>query len=257
MEYQRENFNGVCDFKSRFHLGWQMAENLHEYSELLFCKKGECIATVNGQDIPLKAGQFVWIPPNYIHGYLGDSAEVVCAVFSNDMIPLFFQALAGRHFCVSAMEAEELSEILGRFYELKKEDFLTISGYLNLICAKVIKQATFSRAKQSDGVLYQKVISFLSLHYTEDITLSSVAKKFGYNEKYLSHTLHELTGIHFRQLLTFYRINHAKQLLEREKGKKITSIATESGFSAINTFHRVFKERTGFTPLEYRKNFCK
>ncbi len=256
MKYQNENFNGTCDFRSRFHDGWRVSEHLHEYSELLYCQKGEGTVIINGQEILLGEKQLVWIPPNYVHRYECGSAQVVCAVFSNDMIPFFFKALAGRYFCVSAVNADELSGILDRFYQLDREDYLTVSGYLNLVCAKVMKQSNFEGAKRTDGILYQKVISYLSEHYTEDVTLSKVAKKFGYNEKYLSHTLHELTGIHFRQLLIFYRINHAKQLLEKEKDKKITSVATESGFSAINTFHRTFKEMTGLTPSEYKRKFA-
>lgn len=257
MNYQNENFNGEYDFRSNFHNGWIMPSNLHEYSEILYCKKGEGIATVNGQPISLKENELIWIPPNYVHSYDFENAEVVCAVFSNDLIPLFFKALEGRYFCVSAIKAGECSQILDKLYQLKKEDFMTVSGYLNLVCALVIKQSKLEDANRQDGILYQKVISYISSHYTEDVTLSQVAKRFGYNEKYLSHTLHELTGIHFRQLLTFYRINHAKKLLEENKTKNITTVAEESGFFSVKTFNRAFKEKTGLTPFEYRQRFSK
>ena len=254
MQYQLENFNGEYDFRSRFHDGWQINANLHEYSELLYCQKGAGIVTVNGQNIPLEEGQLAWIPPNYVHKYDFPNAQVVCAVFSNDLIPLFFKVLAGRYFCVSAVDMEELSYLPPLFPALKKEEYLLISGYLNLICAKVIKQSSFENRKHSDGILYQKVISYIADHYREDISLKQIAKQFGYNEKYLSHTLHELTGIQFRQLLSFYRIGHAKKLLTGST-QDITSIAMDSGFSAINSFHRTFKEMTGMTPSEYRKTF--
>lgn len=253
MQYQLENFNGEYDFRSRFHDGWQINANLHEYSELLFCQKGTGVVTVNGQDILLKEGQLVWIPPNYVHRYDFPEAQVICAVFSNDLIPLFFKALAGRYFCVSAVDMDELSCLLGLFPALKKEDYLLVSGYLNLICAKVISRAKFESGRHSDGMLYQKVISYIADHYKEDISLKQIAKRFGYNEKYLSHTLHELTGIQFRQLLAFYRIGHAKMLLTTDQNQDITSIAMNSGFAAINSFHRTFKEMTGMTPSQYKK----
>lgn len=255
MQYQLENFNGECDFRSRFHDGWQISANLHEYSEFIFCQAGAGIVTINGQEIPLKQGQIAWIPPNYIHKYDFPGAKVVCAVFSNDLIPLFFKALAGRYFCVSAIDMEELSSLPPLFPALSKNDYLLASGYLNLICAKVITHANFENSKHSDGILYQKVISYIAEHYKEDMSLKQIAKLFGYNEKYLSHTLHELTGIQFRQLLAFYRINNAKKLLTDGTGQVITSIATDSGFSAFNTFHRTFKEITGMTPSEYRKKY--
>ena len=255
MQYQLENFNGEYDFRSRFHNGWKIGANLHEYSEVLYWLQGTGVVTVNGQDIPLKEGQLAWIPPNYVHKYDFPNAQVVCAVFSNDLIPLFFKTSAGRYFCVSAVDMEDLSNLPELFPKLKKEDYLLVSGYLNLICAKVISQSNFERSKHSDGILYQKVISYIADHYREDISLKQIAKLFGYNEKHLSHTLHELTGIQFRQLLAFYRIGHAKKLLTGGTNQDITTIAMDSGFSAINSFHRTFKEMTGTTPSQYRKTY--
>ena len=255
MQYQLENFNGEYDFRSRFHNGWKIGANLHEYSEFLYCLCGEGTVTVNGQDIPLKERQLAWIPPNYAHKYDFPNAQVICAVFSNDLIPLFFKASAGRYFCVSAVDMDELSNLPEVFPRLKKEDYLLVSGYLNLICAKVISQSKFESNKHSDGILYQKVISYIADHYREDISLKQIAKLFGYNEKYLSHTLHELTGIQFRQLLAFYRIGQAKKLLTTGTNQDITAIAMDSGFSAINSFHRTFKKMTGVTPSQYRKTY--
>ena len=79
-----------------------------------------------------------------------------------------------------------------------------------------------------------------------------IAKEYGYNEKYLSHSLYGLTGVHFSKLLAMYRIEYAKELLANEKFATISEIALESGFSAINTFNRVFKEFTGMTPGKYK-----
>lgn len=257
MRYQNENFNGEYDFRCRFHNGWKIGANLHEYSELLYCKKGAGSVIINGSTIPIKEKQLVWIPPNYVHQYDCENADVVCAVFSNDLIPLFFKVQGGRYLCVSAVNTEELSGVLDEFYTLSREDSCTVSGYLNLICAKVLRQSKFDSGRHIDGILYQKVISYIAEHYTEDITLSGIAGLFGYNEKYLSHALHELTGIHFRQLLSFYRIGYAKKLLESDKQPDITDIAMRSGFSAINTFHRAFKEATGMTPMAYRRRHAK
>lgn len=253
MKYQNENFNGQYDFRCGFHDGWQMPDNLHEYSELLYCKRGEGTVFVNGQPVPLSEKQLIWLPPNYIHRYDCPHAQVVCAVFSNDLIPLFFKAAEGRHYRVLAVDAADLSDVLDGFCQLDKRDYLKISGYLNLIAARAVACSSFEPGKENDGVLYQKVISYISSHYTEDITLTGLSKLFGYNEKYLSHALHELTGIHFRRLLSFYRVNHAKKMLISDEGYSISHIALASGFGAINTFHRVFWETTGMIPSEYRR----
>lgn len=257
MKYQIENFNGELDFRSRFHKGWYMETHLHEYSEVLYCKAGGGQVTVNGTALYLGAGQFIWLMPNDVHQYDFREAELVCAVFSNDLIPLFFKAVAGKRPQPAPIEAGELAPLLEGLYTLKKENYLQLSGHLNLIAARVRECAQWVKAGQGDAGLYQKVVTYLAEHYTEDITLAGIARRFGYHEKYLSHTLCELTGISFKRLLANYRVNHAKRLLEQEKNISITTVAMQSGFSAINTFHRSFKELVGMTPLAYRKSFAK
>ena len=254
MKYQNENFSGEYDFRSRFHSGWQMPANLHEYSELLYCKKGSGYVTVDGKTILLRSGEMVWIPPNYIHQYDFDSAELICAVFSNDFIPLFFKKMKNRFLCVRAVSVAEMSEVIEKFPNLTGEETMLISGYLNLLGDIVIKRSSFEDERVFDAILCQKVLSYLAENYTENITLAGLSKKLGYNEKYLSHILHNLVGIHFRHLLNFYRVDHSKRLLAESRDMNISLIAAGSGFNSLNTFNREFKRVTGMTPSEYRRN---
>lgn len=252
MKYHNENFNGTLDFRCKFHRNWCVELHLHEYSEILYCKKGEGDILINGRNIRLKSNEFIWIPPNYVHQYAFQNADLICAVFSNDFIPLFFSEIREKQLVVSAIPADELSSILEGLYLLQKKQRLKICGSLNLIAEKVLKHSQLKESNCMDGVLFQKVVTYLSTHYTEDIKLCHLAKLFGYNEKYLSHALHSLTGLHFSKLLTFYRIEHAKKLLSQQPQKSITNVAMESGFSATNTFHRAFLKHMGMTPMQYR-----
>lgn len=257
MEYHNENFNGELDFRCKAHDAWQIDAHLHEYSEILFCKSGRALAYVGEREIALSENQLVWIPPNYVHRFECRDARVICAVFSSDLIPLYAKVLAGRHLRPTATDMGELCELLVRFPALSRaDDCLTVSGYLNLILSRVMASADFDDARGGDGDLYQKVISYVAEHYAEDISLGGVAKEFGYHEKYLSHALHELTGIHFRGLLNFYRLRHAKSLLEKKRGLTVAAVAAESGFGAVNTFNREFRRAFGETPSEYRRRYA-
>lgn len=257
MKYQSENFNGCFDFKCRAHNGWIMESHLHEYSEFLYCKKGSTDIFVNGKHIHLSEKHLVWIPPNYIHQYKQTDANLICAVFSNDFIPLFSHLTKEKRLQVSAIDFVDTYNIFDVLHTISPDNLMLISGYLNLICAKVIEQSSFEPMKQLDGVLYQKVISYLSSHFKEEISLKHLAKKFGYNEKYLSHSLHELTGVHFSKLLALYRIEHARNMLIGKPDYTISEIALSSGFTALNTFNRVFKEITGVTPSQYKNTYAK
>lgn len=252
MKYHNENFVGIYDFRCKFHDGWSTETHLHEYTELLYCKDGMCEVTIDGVKIIIPKRHFIWLSPNSIHQYHPTQAKVICAVFSKDFIPIYFHTFADKRIIPTPIAANDLEKILDSLYLIDKNNHLLISGYLNLICAAVIENSTFEENKIADGVLYQKVINYLSTHFLEDVSLKSIAKHFGYNEKFFSHTIHSLTGISFRKLIHSYRVEYAKKLLD-EKQLSISSIATKSGFSALNSFNRIFKEMTGITPSQYRK----
>ena len=253
MEYQNENFSGVLDFRCRWHDGFLVPLHLHEYSELLYVRSGTATVLIDRQTYHLSDRQFIFVPPNALHEYRCEQAEVICAVFSSDFIPLFFKKLNGMRLMPQAIDAGPLHASLENLYRLDPQNSLCISGHLNLICDLVLQTSSFRTDAFADSTLYQKVISHLSAHYTEDISLKGIAKTFGYNEKYLSWALHKLTGMHFRQLLAMYRVEHAKKLLDQPSHDcTIAQIAMQSGFSTINSFNRIFKDFTGVTPSQYR-----
>lgn len=202
----------------------------------------------------LSEKHIVWIPPNHVHQYEMTDATLICAVFSNDFIPLFFQLTQGKNMIVSAIDVSDISGLLDNLHKIDRSNLILINGYLYLICAKVIENSHFETATHTDGILYQKVISYLSSTFTDNITLKRVAKELGYNAKYLSSSLHNLTGIHFSKLLAMYRIEHAKKLLLNEKTSSTSQIAFSCGFASLTTFNRAFKSLTGKTPTEYKKH---
>ena len=251
--YQNENQNGEYDFRCGRHKDWLVEAHIHEYSELIYCVEGQGFVFVNGRQMVLSKGQLIWLPPNYVHKFDLRGATVVCAVFSNDYIPLYSLTTGDRKLLPCQVPMEDLTALLDQFDSINKGNRLYICGCLNLICAKVLACSELSSQSSSESILYQKVISYISAHFAEDITLENTANRFGYNPKYLSHALHALTGIHFRELLSQYRVAKAKELLITQRKRNISDIALECGFTAQNTFNRTFKKMTGMTPYSYRK----
>lgn len=253
MYYQNENFNGTYDFRCRFHNGYIMKSHIHEYCEILYCKNGICEILVNGKKICLKTGEFVFILPNYIHQYNCVNADVICAVFSNDFIPLFIKNIKEKRPIITNIESNELKNIFEQLPDINKNNSILITAYLNLICNKVLEQNNFEKTSITDGILYQKVISYVADNFKKDISLKQISKKFGYNEKYLSSSIHSLTEVHFSDFINMYRIEYSKELLIKCAELSIAEIAMESGFGAVNTFNRQFKKTMMMTPNEYRK----
>lgn len=252
IQYQNENYSGEYVFRCRSHTDWFVDTHLHEFSELIYCKEGSGSVTVNGNTFTLFPGYLVWLPPNYVHKYDFKNSEVVCAVFSNDFIPLYGITAGERKLVSEPVFMEELCAVLNTLPLQDSDNRMQICGLLHLICAKVLGHSDFAPENAAESILYQKVISYISTHFTEDITLEKTATKFGYNPKYLSHALHTLTAVNFRELLAHYRISHAKELLLSRRDMSISEVALDCGFTAQNTFNRTFKKIVGLTPFAYR-----
>lgn len=97
------------------------------------------------------------------------------------------------------------------------------------------------------------VKSYIDSHYSESITLSSIAEQVGRNSSYLSRCFKNKTGEKLISYLNNVRIQKAMEMLANSD-KKISVIANEVGFNDVNNFHRVFKERMGISPQQFRKN---
>lgn len=252
MKYQTENIGGKYDFRCRAHEGWTIEPHIHEYTELLYCRRGRCETEINRQAISLSEKQFLWVPPNEIHRYRAPQAAVICAVFSNDFIPLFTQLTANRRPVAQALDAAELAPVFENLPNRTADRPLGIAADLTLIAAKVAEQATFEPTPPADGDLCRTVILYVAAHFKEDLSLAGLAARFHYNEKYLSHALHSATGLHFSQLLAMYRVEYAQTRLLDSPSLSVSEIAYQSGFTALNSFNRQFKALTGFTPTAYR-----
>ena len=101
--------------------------------------------------------------------------------------------------------------------------------------------------------LPDKILRYLKRYHTENITVESVAKKFGCSRSYVSHRFKKLYGKSFRELLNEMRIKDAASLLEHSS-LSITEIALTVGYSDSAYFCGVFKAAMGLSPSAFRKS---
>ena len=87
--------------------------------------------------------------------------------------------------------------------------------------------------------------------YTENLTLHELGATYRKNEKYLGRLFKHEIGISFSDYVLAKRLKRAEKLLKTTE-EKIIEIALECGFNNISYFNRVFKEKNGISPSEYR-----
>lgn len=82
-------------------------------------------------------------------------------------------------------------------------------------------------------------------------TVMFLADKVHLSPNYLSDLLKKETGKNAQEHIHFYLIEEAKNLLLNSE-KNINEIADNLGFEYPQYFNKLFKKKTGLTPMEYR-----
>ncbi|MFD1065990.1 helix-turn-helix domain-containing protein [Oceanobacillus locisalsi] len=111
----------------------------------------------------------------------------------------------------------------------------------------VKKQQMYAKAD-----VVEAAIGYMENHYSDTtLSLTEVAEHVGRSSSYLSHILAKKYHQSFREMLIYFRLQKAKELLGATD-ESIQNISIAVGFRNPNYFSRVFKSYTGLTPREWR-----
>ena len=97
-----------------------------------------------------------------------------------------------------------------------------------------------------------KIINYISLNLSEDISLYSIAEAVNFSPSYISRKFKEEVGKSLSTYITEQRMILAKSLLEKT-GLSIKEISLYIGIPDWNYFTKLFKKAFGITPTEYKK----
>lgn len=100
--------------------------------------------------------------------------------------------------------------------------------------------------------LMWKIYHYIQLHYSEDLSLESVAKEFHYSKSSISEICKREAGQSFVDLLNECRVIHACSYLDATELKTL-EIGFSVGFNSTETFFRAFKKFKFMSPGAYRK----
>ena len=257
--YQKENVGKQYDCRLGVYENWYISPHIHEFSEIAFTKQRETCVYIDRKRFIVPENHLVYIKPNQVHEYSPETSSVLCAaVFSNDFNRLFNDLTLGKELENPVIDFSDHLDLLEELENVDKNDKMRICELLNLICGVILRKGVWvsdrTLARKQNGL--KQIVDFVATNFVNDIKLSDLAKTLGYHEKYLSSTLHSLTGMNFKKFLARHRINYAKRLLT-ENRLSISEIALECGYSSISSFNRVFLELTGMSPSKYKREAMK
>lgn len=118
------------------------------------------------------------------------------------------------------------------------------------------KQWSEELAKTEGKSLRPEVLlikKYMEKHYQESITRESIENLVHLNRDYINREFKIETGYTLMEYIQFFRIQIAKKLLS-DTNESIASISMLVGYDSPAYLSKIFKRRTGITPIEYRNS---
>ncbi len=162
--------------------------------------------------------------------------------------------LGVRDFLVKPIDDDDLDNALTNTCQavLDKQRIEKIRDKLDNIGESrvmLFKEYIVDQVSEEDYV--GRAVKYISLNYSLDITVKTVADNLFISESYLSRLFKQKVGQTFGDYLTYYRIKKACEYL-REPDGKIYEIAGKIGYRDQRYFSLIFKKLVGVTPKEFR-----
>jgi AraC-like DNA-binding protein len=98
----------------------------------------------------------------------------------------------------------------------------------------------------------EKIILSHKLYLRDDMSRELLDRYVHIPKNKLAPIFKEYTGMGFPRFINDLRLEYAATLLKEKPNFTIESIAGECGIPVTQTFYRLFQEKFGMTPTQYR-----
>ena len=221
------------------------------------------------QNYPIKKGGLCFIGGNHFHYTLPDdpanydrSKLFLSASKLEKLIELFpkhlqmdtvFNPNALVYTQLEPADQQYVEQILDSIFRYADDshylDPIMQSGYIALLTCLHKNQMNIT-ATAAD--IIQRAVEYINQHISEDISLHDLCREIHISKYHFSRKFKQVTGLTVMAYVLNTRIVAAKSMLS-ETDLPISEVSSRNGFCSISYFCRVFKEQTGITPLQYRK----
>ncbi len=147
---------------------------------------------------------------------------------------------------------DSIYELNSKFlFLMSREQNLDDLCYLLQDVAMSFMSAMFSQQDKGNPHIRQ-ALKYMAEHYSEPLTLETVAGEVGLSPNYFSALFKESVGAGFRKHLCLIRIEESKRLL-LSTDYSLSDIALAMGFSDQSYYCKMFKQIVGLSPRQYRE----
>ncbi|MDY6328164.1 MAG: AraC family transcriptional regulator [Lachnospiraceae bacterium] len=210
-------------------------------------------------------------PAYFLEFYIGSPVKAfVDSIITNEQLTLFHftpsvqwhNVIINKLYQLSKLELSRLASRKLESTTLEKDknifypyEVLVLLSSIWLIMIKNISIPTHQEQSLTN-LRMQKILQFIEMHFSEDITLSDLAHSANISKSECSRCFKDSLDTTPYNYLIEFRLSKAARLL-KDSHEPISNIAADVGFNQLSHFGKCFKDKTGYSPREYRKRMGK
>jgi len=244
-----------------YHFNWYNGRILQEY-QINYITEGEGIMETRDGSYPIREGSVILLKPflwhryrplkdiGWMEHYVGITGEIASRIFNsseilNDspVIQIGFQ-----------------ENIINSFHEIFNHAISEKPGY-HQICTGLVfyilgqiisikKNENFLHSQVEKAI--QKACMIIRDNPARNLNIEELARELNINYSLFRRTFKKYTGLSPMQYHTSLRMKQAVYLLTNSD-LSVKEISFNLGFCSVFYFSKLFKEKTGRTPSDYRK----
>lgn len=236
---------------------WGYRETFPNFSKFYYIVDGECFFKFGDKEFIAKKGQLLLIPGNVKQSYYHISDNYItkfwfhfdCTCNGIDLfemlsLPLFIEIGNNK-------EIKDLFEKINNCDPSQNTAIIHQNANILKLLAFYIKHSntpTKHIFKNSD---LTNLLLYIDNHLSEDLTIEHLCSVCQFHPSHLTMRFKKLVGCTPSEYITNLRIEKATNFLTASK-KHIQEISEIVGFKDSYYFSKVFKQKTGFSPTDYR-----
>ncbi len=249
----------------------------HEELEIAYITEGKVTVSVNEQKYTLKAGEGIFINSGVLHAYSGKNdtetkmpnilfkpsliyATVESVFYQKYIKPLIFSTTLS-HIILNRknpwqaeilMRAEKVFMLMDeKNYGYEFEIRAVLSELLLLIIKNSSEPINNKVKSKAEVERIRKMLNFIQINFADNIDLQQIANSAFISRRECLRCFRHIVGMSPIQYVIELRIQKAKHLL-LETDLSISDIYIACGFQNQSYFTKIFKSKTGLSPMKFR-----
>ncbi|MEF3311978.1 AraC family transcriptional regulator [Paenibacillus sp. GYB004] len=246
---------------------------IHPYGELLCVRAGHAVLEWMGTEYTASSPNLFVLAPDTPHRIIRVSEPLRFWYVELDMEPneSFFsveQAMLWNRFQKTADYTSSSLWLIGQTLEhisysadcLRSEPAAYDEELVRLDLEKTIRlirrqlqtaDTASGYADTSTKAFVQRLMRHMETNYYEPIDIETLSKRVHLNPSYVIRSFKSIAGVTPIQYLHKLRLNAAISLLSHTD-MAVHRIAEETGFNSVHYFSRLFKQKHGISPQQWR-----